>query len=90
MLLKSYDSTQNAQVEQLVSEEFSFSFSQEPDLQHDEMFAFWNDNQNTYNLKNTKDPLMDRIPPALQPTSPDPKASNNLPPIRLVYGGQQN
>ncbi len=57
MLLESYDSTQNAQVEQLASEEFSFPFSQELDLQHDEMLSFHNDNYNMYNLRNRKDPL---------------------------------
>ena len=62
MLLESYDSTKNTQVEQPGSEEFLFPFSQEPDLQHDEMFAFQNDNQNTYNLRNRKDPLTDGIP----------------------------
>jgi hypothetical protein len=88
MLLESYDSAQNAQVEQPISEEFSFPFSQEQDLQHDEMFTFHNDNQNTYNLRNRKDPLMDGIPLALQPAPPDPRASNNLPPIRPMYGGK--
>ena len=77
-------------MEQPTAEEFSFPFSQELDLQHDEMFAFRNDNRNTYNLRNRKDPLTDGIPPSLQPTPPDPRASNNPPPIRLVYGGQQN
>ena len=52
MLLESYNSTQNTQVEQLAAEEFSFPFCQEPDLQHDEMFSFQNENQNTYNLRN--------------------------------------
>ena len=87
MLLESYDFAQNAQVEQLASEEFSFPFSQEPNFQHDEMFSFCNDNQNTYNLRNRKDPLMDRIPLGLQPTPPNPRASNNLPLVRPVYGG---
>ena len=77
-------------MEQPASEEFSFPFSQEPDLQHDEMFSFRNDNQNTYNLKNRKDPLMDGIPPTLQPTPLDPRASKNLPPIRLLYRGKKN
>ena len=90
MLSESYDSTQNVQVEQLASEEFSFAFSQEPDFQQDEMFSFCNDNLNTYNLRNRKDPLTDGIPPALQPTPLDPRASNNPPPIRPEYGGQQN
>ena len=44
MLLESYNSTQNTQVEQPTGEEFSFPFSEEPNLQHDEMFAFRNDN----------------------------------------------
>ena len=88
MLLESYHSAQNTQVEQPASEEFSFPFSQEPDLQHDEMFSFQNDNRNTYNLRNRKDPLRDGIPPGLQPSPLDPRASNNLPPVRLVYGGQ--
>ena len=30
------------------------------------------------------------IPLGLKPTPPDARASNNLPPVRLVYGGQQN
>ena len=78
------------QVEQLESEEFAFPFCQVPDLQHDEMFSFRNDNRNTYNLKNWKDPLTDRIPLGLQPTPVDQRASNNMPPVRLIYGGQQN
>ena len=78
------------QVEQPTSEEFSFPFGEEPNLQHDEMFAFRNGNRNTYNLKNRKDPLMDGIPPALQPTPPNSRENNNSPPIRPVYGGQQN
>ena len=90
MLLESYDSIENAQVEQPTREEFSFPFSQEPDLQHDKMFSFCNDNRNTYNLRSRKEPLKDGIPLALQPTPPDPRASNSLPPIRLVYRGQQN
>ena len=40
MLLESYNPTQNTQEQQPKSEEFSFPFSQELDLQHDEMFAF--------------------------------------------------
>ena len=88
MLLESYNPTQNTQVEQLESKEFSFPFSQEPNVQHDEMFSFRNDNQNTYNLRNRKDPLTDGIPPSLQPTPLDPRESNNPPPVRLVYGGQ--
>ena len=47
ILLESYDSAQNAQVEQPTSEELSFPFSQEPSLQHDKMFSFCNDNWNT-------------------------------------------
>ena len=34
--------------------------------------------------------MTDEIPPALQPTPPDPRASNNPPPVRPVYGGKQN
>ena len=75
-------------MEQPVSEELSFPFSQEPDLQHDEMFSFCNDNRNTCNLKNRKDPLKDGIPLALQPTPLDPRATNNLEPIRPTYGVQ--
>ena len=88
MLLESYDSRQNSQVEQPVGEEFSLPFSQELDLQHDKMFSFHNDNWNTYNLRSRKEPLTDGIPPTLQPTPPDLRASNNLPPIRPVYGEQ--
>lgn len=77
MLLDSYESTHNTQGEKPVGEKFSFSFSQELDIQHDEMFAFRNDNRNTYNLRNRKEPLIDGIPPGLQPTPPDLRASNN-------------
>ena len=80
----------NAHIEQPKSEEFSFPFSQEPDLENDEMFSFCNDNPNIYNLRNRKDPFTNGIPLTLQPTPPNPRESNNLPPIRLVYGGQQN
>ena len=75
-------------MEQLENEEFSFPFSQELDLQHDEIFSFQNDNKNTFNLRNRKDPLIDGIPPGLQPTPPNPRASNNTPLVRPVYGGQ--
>ncbi len=85
MLLESYDPTHNVQVEQQENEEFSFPFSQEPDLRHDEMFAFQNDNRNTYNLRNKRD----GIPPGLQPTPPDPRASNNPPLVRPAQGGPQ-
>lgn len=34
--------------------------------------------------------MNDGIPLELQPTPPDPRESNNLVPIRLPYGGQQN
>ena len=47
-------------------------------------------NQNTYNLRSRKEPLMDGIPLALQPNPPNPRASNNSTPIRPAYGGQQN
>ena len=33
---------------------------------------------------------MDGIPLGLQPTPPDPTASNNPPLVRPIYGGQQN
>lgn len=90
MLLDSYESTQNAHVGQPTNEEFSFPFSQEPDIHHDEMFSFHNDNQNTYNIQNRKEPLTDGIPPRIQTTPPDLRVSNNLAPIRAPYGGQQN
>lgn len=90
MLLESYNPTQNTQVEQPTREEFSFPFSQELDLQHDEMFSFQNDNQNAYNLRNRNDPFIYGIPLGLQPNPPNPRASKNPPPVRLVYGGQQN
>ena len=54
------------------------------------MFSFRNDIQNTYNLRSRKEPMPDKIPLALQPTSPDPRASNNLVLIRPLYGGKQN
>lgn len=50
MLLESYDSSQNTGMEQQANKEFSFPFSQELDTQLEEMFSFWNDNQNTYKL----------------------------------------
>ena len=34
--------------------------------------------------------MTDKIPPALQPTHPDSRVSNNLVPIRTLYGGQHN
>ena len=77
-------------MEQPIAKEFSFPFSQEPDLQHDEMFSFQNDNWNTYNLRNRKDPLKDGAPPSLQITPPNPRVSKNPPLVRPVYGGQQN
>ena len=76
------------QVEPPASKEFSFQFSQEPNLQHDEMFSFHNDNQNTYNLRNKKESFTNGIPPALQPTPPDLRESNNPAPIMPPYGGQ--
>ena len=88
MLLESYDSTQNIQVEQFPNEEFSFPFSQELDIQLEKMFTCHNDNQNTYNLRSRKEPKKNRIIWALQPTPPNLRASNNPIPIRLVYGGQ--
>ena len=43
-----------------------------------------------YNLRSRKEPLIDGIPPALQPTPPNLRASNSLVPVRPPYGGQQN
>jgi len=51
------------------------------------MFAFQNDNRNTYNLQSQKEPMIDGIPLVLQPTSPDPRETNNPVPIRPPYGG---
>ena len=90
MLLESYDSAQNVQAEQSTGDKFSFPFSQELDIQHKEVFFFYNDSWNTYILKSKKDSLTDGIPLALQPTPPNPRASNNPPPVRLPPTGQQN
>ena len=87
MMLESFDSLQNTGMEQPANEEFSFPFSQEPDIQHDEIFSFRNDNRNTYNLRSRKEPLTDGIPLGLQPTPPDLRVSNNPAPIKPPYGG---
>ena len=50
MLLESYDSPQNIEMGDQVNKEFFFLFNQESDPKPIEMFAFQNDNQNTYNL----------------------------------------
>lgn len=54
------------------------------------MLAFHNDNHNTYNLRNQREPITDGIPLALHPKPPNLRANNNLVPTRAPYIGQQN
>lgn len=90
MLLESYNSAQNVSMEQLAGEEFSFPFSQELEIQHEKIFTFCNDNQNTFNLRSRKDPLIDGIPPTLQPALLDPRVSENPPLVRPPPARQKN
>ena len=89
MMLESYDSPHNPEMEQPASEEFTFPFSQEFDPQREEMLVFQNDNWNTYNLHNQTEPMTDGIPPTLHPTPPNPRANKNLVPTRAPYVWKQ-
>ena len=90
MLLESYISPQNPEMEEQVNEEFTFPFSQESNPQLEEMISFWNDNRNTYNLWNQKEPITNGIPLMLQPMSLDRRTNRNLVHIRAPYVGQKN
>lgn len=90
MVLESYDCPQNPQMEQPTSEEFTFPFSQELNPQSEEMLAFQNDNQNTYNLRNQREPMIDGIPPTLHPKPPNKRTNKNPVTTRAPYIGQKN
>ena len=75
-------------MEQPTSEEFTFPFSQESYPQPEEMLAFQNDNQNTCNLHNQREPMTNGIPLVFHPTPPNLRGNDNLIPTREPYIGE--
>ena len=76
MVLDSYN-TLKVEDENSMNKEFMFPLNQEIELEVAQMFTYHNENRNTYNLCNQKEPLMDCIPPRSHPMPLDSSKRNN-------------